>query len=97
LKVEAGGSGQGPEDRVASNNHRHKDMINTAVPGGRRWELTAWDISNLAYIWQIEFREQDAETEETKTENRASKFATNFEVSNNGILEKIGLKLGASL
>lgn len=55
-----------------------------------------WDLNSYASSIKISIEEVDVVTTETKTESISVKFANNFAIDG-GILQKIGLKLGASM
>ncbi|WP_454060589.1 hypothetical protein [Elizabethkingia ursingii] len=59
--------------------------------------LFNWDLSQYASSIKISIEEVDLTEEETKTDTRSVKFATNFGVDIDGLIKKIGLKFGASL
>ena len=61
-------------------------------------EIITWDLSNYSNRWKFVFEEVDIPTKNQKTETFGSKFNTNFELNAaaGGLLEKIGLKFGAS-
>jgi len=61
-------------------------------------EIITWDLSTYSNRWKFVFEEVDIPTRNQKTETFGSKFNTNFELNAaaGGILEKVGLKFGAS-
>ncbi|MEW7401483.1 hypothetical protein [Elizabethkingia anophelis] len=59
--------------------------------------LFNWDLSQYASSIKISIEEVDLTEEETRTDTRSVKFATNFGVDTDGLIKKIGLKFGASL
>jgi hypothetical protein len=58
--------------------------------------LFAWDLNNYASTIKIGIEEVDPSETVVEGESRTVKFATNFSVDL-GVLEKVGLKFGASL
>lgn len=73
--------------------------FNTADPStnGVRVEFSTWDLNNFANHWRFDFKEYDASTTTTSSEERTSKFNMNFSLDpTKGLMEKIGLKFGAS-
>lgn len=63
-----------------------------------RLEFETWDLNRFANEWKFEFEEVDIPTEITKSESLSQKYNMNFalDAAAGGILEKIGLKFGAS-
>lgn len=60
--------------------------------------LFNWDLNQYASSIKISIEEVDLTEEETRTDTRSVKFATNFGIDpTSGFLKKIGLKFGSSL
>lgn len=60
--------------------------------------LLNWDLNQYASTVKISIEEVDLTEEETKTDTRSVKFATNFSIDpTDGFLKKMGLKFGSSL
>ncbi|MCT4285926.1 hypothetical protein CMU66_16795 [Elizabethkingia anophelis] len=59
--------------------------------------LFSWDLNQYASTIKISIEEVDLTEEETKTDTRSVKFATNFGIDTDGLIKKIGIKFGASL
>ncbi|OPB87248.1 hypothetical protein [Elizabethkingia occulta] len=83
-----------------------------SVFGAKVWELKSltpkivplnipifnWDLNQYASSIKISIEEVDLTEEETRTDTRSVKFATNFSIDpTDGFLKKIGLKFGSSL
>lgn len=59
--------------------------------------IKEWNLQHMGYTWKISVRENDKATTYMDSEKVSTKFATNFSIEpSTGILNKIGLKFGAS-
>lgn len=77
----------------------HYYILNSIIskPYNPNLELVKWNLKEYGSSWKISISEIDNPEEYTNTEEISSTFATNFEISaTGGILEKVGLKFGAS-
>lgn len=64
----------------------------------RKIEMVTWDLSNYSNRWRIAFEEVDLTVKNDYSVKLTSKFNVNFEASSaaGGLLDKVGLKFGAS-
>ena len=58
-------------------------------------ELNTWDLMRYSNTWKINIEEVDATVENESTTTESTKYNANF--SADGIVKKIGMKLGASI
>ncbi|MCT3758586.1 hypothetical protein HZQ19_08280 [Elizabethkingia anophelis] len=73
-----------------------KSIIPKEVP--LSLQLFNWDLNQYASSIKISIEEVDLTEEETRTDTRSVKFATNFSIDpTDGFLKKMGLKFGSSL
>lgn len=73
------------------------DLYNGAYYG-QRIECVGWDLNNFSNQWKLSFEESDTPTEITTSVTQTNKFNANFSLDyTTGVLNKIGLKFGASI
>ena len=73
------------------------DLYNGAYYG-QRFEFAVWDLNNFSNQWKLSFEEADSPTVITSQITATNRGNANFSIDpTTGILNKIGLKFGASL
>ncbi|MCL1679122.1 hypothetical protein M2T92_08820 [Elizabethkingia miricola] len=85
-----------PGNKLLRNAFKLKNITPKDVP--LNIQLFNWDLNQYASSIKISIEEVDLTEEETRTDTRSVKFATNFNIDpTDGFLKKMGLKFGSSL